>query len=205
MRECALLCGSRCPIFTLHHAIVGCWAAERDPIPLIIRSHAGECTAARHQSFKVIDMRRFQIGPGRLIVTAVFVQPRNGVRIRAPIRGCRILQRAECGQHSCRSPKSAELQKTSAPPNRERFRREPVHSKPPDSRTSQSTQQHSAPKALYSVAELPSCKYCHGLPPQTVCNSLDSLLWVRDTDFIWIVGLRLETKVGKIQDVTEIP
>src|SRR5258705_9340619 len=31
------------------------------------------------------------------------------------------------------------------------------------------------PKALYSVAELPSCKYCHGLPTQTVCNSLDAL------------------------------
>src|SRR5258708_11699566 len=72
-------------------------------------------------------------------------------------------------------------------------------------RGSQSTQQDSTPKALYSVAERPSCKYRHGLPTQTVCNSLDSLLWVRDTDFIWIVGLRLETKVGKIQDVTEIP
>src|SRR5882762_3592716 len=175
MRECALLCGSRCPIFTLHHAIVGCWAAERDPIPLIIRSHASECTAARHQSLKVIDMRWFQIGPGRLIVTSVFVQPRNGVRIGASICGSRILQRAECGQDSCCSTESAELQKTSAPPNRERFRRESVHSKPPDSWTSQSTQQHSRPKALYSVVELRSSKYCHGLPTQTVCNSLDAL------------------------------
>ena len=175
MRECTLLRGSRCPVFTFHYAIVSCWAAERDPISLIIRSHASECTAARHQSFKVIDMRWFQIGPGRLIVTTVFVQPRNGVRIRAPIRGCRILQRAECGQHSCRSPKSAELQKTSPALNRERFRRESVHSKPPDSCTSQSTQQHSTPKPLYSVAELPFCKYCHGLPTQTVCNSLDAL------------------------------
>src|SRR5712672_117147 len=117
MRESALLRGPRCPIFTFHYAIVGCWASERDPIPLIIRSHASECAAARHQSFEVIDMRRFQIGPGRLIVTSVFVQPRNWVGIRAPIRGCRILQRAECGQHGCRSPKSAELQKTSATPN----------------------------------------------------------------------------------------
>src|SRR5712671_1545692 len=174
MRESTLLRGSRCPIFTLHDAIIGCWAAECDPILLIIRSHASECTAARHQSFKVIDMRWFQIGPGRLIVTSVLVQPRNGVRIRAPIRGCRILQRAECGQHSCRSPESAELQKTSAPPNRERFRRGPVHSKPPHSCTSQPTQQDSTPKPLYSVAELHSCKYCHGLPTQTVCNSLDA-------------------------------
>src|SRR5258707_14805292 len=66
MGESALLRRSRCPIFTLHYAIVGCWAAERDPISLIIRAHARECTAARHQSFKVIDMRWFQIGPGRL-------------------------------------------------------------------------------------------------------------------------------------------
>src|SRR5258707_9764719 len=148
MRESSLLRGPRCPIFTLHYAIVGCWAAERDPIPLIIRSHASECTAACHQSFEVIDMRWFQIGPGRLIVTSVFVQPRNRVRIRAPIRACLILQRAECGQHSCRSPQSAELQKTSATPNRERFRRESVDSKPPDSWTSQSTKQHSTPKPL---------------------------------------------------------
>src|SRR5712671_3260197 len=174
MRKSSLLRGPRCPIFTLHDAIIGCWAAECDPIPLIIRSHAGECTAARHQSFKVIDMRWFQIRPGRLIVTTVFVQPRNGVRIRAPIRGRRILQRAECGQDSCRSPERAELQKTSAPPNRERFRRESVHSKPPDSCTSQPTQQDSTPKALYSVVELPSSKYCHGLATQTVCNSLDA-------------------------------
>src|SRR5882762_7077287 len=175
MRESTLLRGPRRPIFTLHYAIVGCWAAECDPISLIIRAHASECTAARHQSIEVIDMRWFQIGPGRLIVTSVLVQPRNGVRIRAPIRGRRILQRAECGQDSCRSPERAELQKTSAPPNRERFRRESVHSKPPGSCTSQPTQQDSTSKALYSVAELPSCKYCHGLPTQTVCNSLDAL------------------------------
>src|SRR5882757_4652601 len=198
MGESALLRRSRCPIFTLHYAIVGCWAAERDPISLIIRSHASECTAARHQSIEVIDMRWFQIRPGRLIVTSVFVQPRNGVRIGAPIRGRRILQRAECGQDSCRSPERAELQKTSAPPNRERFRRESVHSKPPDSCTSQPTQQDSTPKALYSVVELPSSKYCHGLPTQTVCNSLDALLLqIRDTDLMWIVGLRLETKSAR--------
>src|SRR5712672_3350969 len=128
MRESTLLRGSRRPIFTLHYAIVGCWAAKCDPILLIIRSHASECTAARHQSFKVIDMRWFQIGPGRLIVTSVLVQPRNGVRIRAPIRGRRILQRADCLQHSCRSTESTELQKTSAAPNQERFRRESEHS-----------------------------------------------------------------------------
>src|SRR6266403_4019075 len=192
MGESALLRRSRCPIFTLHYAIVGCWAAERDPISLIIRSHASECTAARHQSIEVIDMRWFQIRPGRLIVTSVFVQPRNGVRIGAPIRGRRILQRAECGQHSCRSPESAELQKTSAPPNRERFRRESVHSKPPASCTSQPTQQHSTPKALYSVAELPSCSIVTACPLRpSVIAWTHFLLQLRDTDLMWIVGLRL--------------
>src|SRR5712672_1646078 len=43
----------------------------------------------------------------------------------------------------------------------------------------------------------PLGKYCHGLPTHTVCNSLDSLLWVRDTDFMWIVGLRLETNSAR--------
>jgi len=51
------------------------------------------------------------------------------------------------------------------------------------------------PKRSTQWQNFPSCKYCHGLPTQTVCNSLDALLLqVRDTDLMWIVGLRLETK-----------
>src|SRR5258706_9730176 len=115
MGESALVRGSRCPIFTLHHAIVGCWAAECDPISLIIRSHASECTAARHQSFKVIDMRWFQIRPGRLIVTTVFVQPRNGVGIGASICGSRILREPSAGKKVAAPPRALNCKKLLRP------------------------------------------------------------------------------------------
>src|SRR5882762_1256416 len=200
MRESALLRGARCPVFTLHYAIVGCWAAECDPIPLIIRSHASECTAARHQSFKVIDMRWFQIRPGRLIVTTVFVQPRNGVGIGASICGSRILQRAECGQHSCRSPESAELQKTSAAPNRERFRREPVHSNLLTHGHPNSLNRTLRPKrsTRWQNFTLASIVTACPLRPSVIAWT-HFLLQVRDTDLMWIVGLRLETKSARFR------
>src|SRR6266481_860579 len=127
MCERTLLRGSRCPIFTLHHAIVGGWTAERDPVPLIIRAHAGERAAPRYQAFEVINMRRLQIRPCRLVVTTVFVQPWNGVGIAATICRCWIVRRAEFGKGSYRSRQRAVLQKPSATPNRDRFGRERVH------------------------------------------------------------------------------
>src|SRR2546429_281173 len=127
MRERALLCRSRCPIFTLHQAIVRGWAAERDPVALIIRAHTCERAAPRYQAFEVINMRRLQIGPCRLIVTTVFVQPWNGVGIAATIRCCGIVRRAEIGKGSYRSRQRAVLQEPSATPNRDRFGQERVH------------------------------------------------------------------------------
>src|SRR6266853_515094 len=181
MCECTLLCGSRCPIFTLHHAIVGGWAAERDPVALIIRAHACERAAPRYQAFKVINMRRLEIGPCRLVVTAVFVQPWNGVGIAATIRCCWIVRRAEIGKGSYRSHQRAVLQKLSAAPNRDRFGQERVHGRTSSRGMSQwnitlrktalyaQTGPFGGRTSAWTVTP-------DGLPAQTVCNSLDALL-----------------------------
>jgi hypothetical protein len=42
MRKSALLRGSCSPILALHHAVIGCGAAKRDSISLIVGAHA--CT-----------------------------------------------------------------------------------------------------------------------------------------------------------------
>src|SRR6202043_3680331 len=81
--EDALLGRTRGPIFAAHYPIVGRGAAESNAIALVVRADPSECTAAGHEPFKVENMRRLQIRSGGLIVAAVFIQPRNGVRIGA--------------------------------------------------------------------------------------------------------------------------
>jgi len=79
--EGALLCRAGGPILALHHAVVGSWTAKCDPILAIVAAHSGEGTASGHSTLEMENVRRFQVRPGRLVVAAILVQPRNWVRI----------------------------------------------------------------------------------------------------------------------------
>jgi hypothetical protein len=99
MGESALLRCPSSPVFTLHYSVVGGGTSERNPSSLIVRAHAGKCTAAGNPSFEVIDVRRFKVWSGGLIVAAILIKPGNWVRVRAAIRGFqgRVLRREDSG------------------------------------------------------------------------------------------------------------
>ena len=73
MGERTLLSCSGCPIFALHHAVVGGGAAKRDPISLIAGPHAGKGAATGDSAFEMVNVRWFEIGASRLIVAAILV------------------------------------------------------------------------------------------------------------------------------------
>ena len=91
MSERTLLCCSSGPILSLHHTVVRRRAAKRDAIPLIVSAHARKGAAASDAAFEMVDMRRFEVWASWLIVTAVFVQPGNWIRIDAAICSHRLL------------------------------------------------------------------------------------------------------------------
>jgi len=90
--EGTLLRGSRGPIFSEHNAVVGGGTSEGNAGALIVSTHAGEGAAARHSALEMIDVRGLKIGTSRLIVTAVFIQPRDWIGISASVggRGLRV-------------------------------------------------------------------------------------------------------------------
>ena len=81
MGERPLLCCSGRPVFALHHSVVRRGAAKRDALSLIVGPHAGEGATASDTTLEMINMRWFEIGACRLIMTAILIQPRNRVRI----------------------------------------------------------------------------------------------------------------------------
>ena len=87
--EGAVLGRAGCPVFPLHQAIVGGRSTERNSIALVIGSRAAEGTASRHSSLEMVNVRGLEIGPGRLIVASVLIQPRNRVGIGAAVRRAR--------------------------------------------------------------------------------------------------------------------
>jgi hypothetical protein len=116
--EGAVLCRARGPVFTLHHAIVRCRTAKRDSISRVVGAHAGKRTAASDSSFKVVDMRRLQVWPGRLIVAAILIQPRNRVGLGAAIRRgsplLHLLSGSRRGYGECRSDRGDGRQEVSS-------------------------------------------------------------------------------------------
>jgi hypothetical protein len=84
--EGTLLRRAGSPVFPLHHAEVRRGAAERDSIPLVIRAHSAERATPGDPAFEVVNVRRLQIRPGRLIVAAISVKPRNRVRVSTAVR-----------------------------------------------------------------------------------------------------------------------
>ena len=54
--ESTLPCCSGSPVLSLHHAVVRCGAAKRDPISLIVGAHAREGAAPGNSTFEMVDM-----------------------------------------------------------------------------------------------------------------------------------------------------
>ncbi len=86
MSESSLLRAARSPVLAVHHAIICGRTPKRNSISLIVGAHAGEGAASRHAALEVINVRRLEAWASRLIVTAVLIQPRNWIRIRAAVR-----------------------------------------------------------------------------------------------------------------------
>src|SRR5580658_7775519 len=91
MREGALLRSSGGPVLPLHHAVICCGTAKRDPIPFFVRARTRKGAAASNSAFEVVDIGRFEVCTRRLIVAAILVQPRNRIRIGATVRSHRLL------------------------------------------------------------------------------------------------------------------
>ena len=72
--EGASLRGSGGPVLALHNTIIGGWTAECDSIPLVIGADPHESTASGHLPFEMVNVRRFEVWAGRLIVAAVLVK-----------------------------------------------------------------------------------------------------------------------------------
>ena len=63
-------------IFAVEEREVGARGAEGDAVALVVGSHAGEIVCPRHSSLEVIDIGRVHLGPGRLVMAPVLVEPR---------------------------------------------------------------------------------------------------------------------------------
>ena len=61
------------PIFTQHDTMIRCRTAKCDSIPLVIGAHASKGAASGHSSLEMVNVCRFQIWAGWLIVAAILV------------------------------------------------------------------------------------------------------------------------------------
>lgn len=74
------------PVLALHHSIIRGWSTEGDSISLVISAHSSKGAAAGYPTFEVVNVGRFQVRTGWLIVAAILVEPRNWEGIRTAIR-----------------------------------------------------------------------------------------------------------------------
>jgi hypothetical protein len=88
-----LLCGASGPVLALHHAVVRCGAAECDPVALIVGAGAGEGTAPRHPTLEMVDVRRFEVRSGRLVMATILVEPGDRIGISSAVGCARLLRR----------------------------------------------------------------------------------------------------------------
>jgi hypothetical protein len=70
----------RCPVFTIHNAVVGRLGAEQKTLALTIGARSIEPRAPGHSTFEMVNVRRFRVRSCRLVVATVLVQPRNRER-----------------------------------------------------------------------------------------------------------------------------
>jgi hypothetical protein len=102
MGEDAVLRGASRPVFSLHHAVVGGGAAEGDAISVIVCADAGEGAAAGDAAVEMVDVGRFEVEAGGLIVAAIFVEPGNWVRVGTAVGGGELLG---CVDRECEGEK----------------------------------------------------------------------------------------------------
>jgi hypothetical protein len=79
VREDSLTCLSSGPVLPGHVAVVRGGRAPRKAVTLIIGAHSVEAAAATQFSLEVINAGQLYIGPGWLIVIAIFIKPRDGI------------------------------------------------------------------------------------------------------------------------------
>ncbi|HTG01304.1 MAG TPA: hypothetical protein VK654_12065 [Nitrospirota bacterium] len=72
-------------VFPLHEGVVRGWIPKGQTVSLIIGTHADEIAAPGNLPLEMVNARRFIAQAGRLIVTAVFVKPRDGKGVSAAI------------------------------------------------------------------------------------------------------------------------
>src|SRR5712671_6809369 len=113
------------PVLTCHIAKVSCGSAPSEEVALVICTHAVEPVAARQLSLEVIDVRKFHIRHGALVVIAILVEPGNWIGARTTIgwgmvlrdgRRARLRPRLRVKQpsrhRSCNDGGDAKLQQT---------------------------------------------------------------------------------------------
>src|SRR6266853_124364 len=83
---------SSSPVFACHIAIVGGGISPGESVAFIVRAHTVEPVASRQLSFEVKDIGQFNVWRRALVVIAVLIEPRNGIRAWSAIGRCMILR-----------------------------------------------------------------------------------------------------------------
>jgi hypothetical protein len=72
-------------VFPLHESIIGRRSAEWYSISIVVGTHADKTGTTADPAFKMINVGRFQLRSGWLVMTAVFVQPWNWIRLSVTV------------------------------------------------------------------------------------------------------------------------
>ena len=72
-------------VLPVHESVIGRRSAKRYSISIVVAAHADETGTPADPAFKMINVRRFQLRSGWLVVTAVFVQPWNWIRLSVTV------------------------------------------------------------------------------------------------------------------------
>jgi hypothetical protein len=72
-------------VFPLHESVIGRRSAERYSISIVVAAHADETGTPADPAFKMINVGRFQLRSGWLVMAAVFVQPWNWIRLSVTV------------------------------------------------------------------------------------------------------------------------
>jgi len=89
--ECPGLRSAAGKVFSLHESVIGRRSAERYSISFVVAAHADKTGTPADQAFEVINVGRFQLWSGWLVMTAVFVQPWNWIRLSVTVVGPQFL------------------------------------------------------------------------------------------------------------------
>ena len=91
MGENRLVRLARCPILACHIAVVGGWGAPGEAVAFIICAHSVETIAPGELPLEMVDVGKLDIWRRRLIVIAILIEPRNGIRARTAVGGRVVL------------------------------------------------------------------------------------------------------------------